>query len=261
MKDKYGMEFKFKDSNTKVGSGDVFGSHSEYVNILVTCDEMPDTDIQVYSGDGETFCDDLIALKYEDKAEELILEAAEEIYGGDPARVMLYHSSNVSELTLPADTSFEDFVLSGAIGWTEICTDDSKAPLDDFRRLVKLLQEKKINCNPTVFYFTDNSYTDISAEKPVGAVDYAKQICQLRLDQLCNVMDAKFNGSLMIYRQDMDNAYPTLEPAADETPDTYAAYFKPRSEKMESTMGDVSIVQVEMPDIPDIPTITEISGE
>lgn len=68
MNDRYKVNFREPEENTQRGSGDTFGRHSEAVNILLCCDELPGKKIEVFSRDGVEFYDDYICRKYEDQA-------------------------------------------------------------------------------------------------------------------------------------------------------------------------------------------------
>ena len=256
MNEKYGAKFTLSGDNTQLGSGNVFGRHSEYVNILVSCDEIPGKDIVVFSNDGEKFFDDYICMKFEDQAHQDILDIAEDIYFGDEPVVMMFsdnsRNTRMSDRELAADTTYEEFLRSGAIGWVEICVDDRSDQVNKFRTLAKTMIEKGINCEPTVYHFVDNSYTAVNKRNPAQSIDFRKGCGQIRLDGFVPLLDEEFNGKLMISGDMIDSVHDVpMEPAPDETADTYAAYFKTRdqneseaSESRRAFLEDTSLESV-----------------
>ena len=232
MNEKYGMKFTFADSNTQVGSGNVFGQHGGYVNILVTCDEMPGKTIQVFSGSGEKFYDDLICVKYEDRARQEIADLAQSIYGGDKPHVMIFSrsSSRLTDRELPADAAYDDMLRSGALGWVEICVDDREDELAKYRTLVRKMMDMGINCQPTVYHFTDDSeHSALDEYTSALSIGYEKKCGQIRLKGGEPLLSEAFDGMLKINGDNISADVP-LAPAAGETADMYAEYFMTREE-------------------------------
>ena len=275
MKKKYGYDFEYAGDNTALGSGDVFGRHSEYVNILVSCDELPDKKIQVFSGDGKDFADDLICVKYEDRAAEEIRELLKSIYGGDEPVIVLFGrgSTTIGAMDLPADSDYSDMLRSGGIGWVEICVDDRVDPIGKYRRLCNTLIEKGISCQPSVHHFLDTTYFAVDKNNSALGMDYMKKCGQLRVYK-GNLLDDDFDGTLMLFGDKTMTVKLPLVPPADEDISIYDDYFLSRGEweAREGSSGgttenvtaseqpEISIPETEKPEIPEIPDITAFNG-
>lgn len=232
MNSKYGYEFALAGDNTQLGSGDVFGRHSEYVNILLSCNELPGKNIEVFSNDGQKYFDDFICRKYEDRIAEDIKEIVDEVYDGDPPTVRVFGKNfgYISQMTLSADTDYDTMMKSGSVGWVEICVDDRDDEVNKYRRLAGILMEKEINCEPSVYHFTDYCYKDVSDAHPAEGIELIKKCGQVRLYGFEPLLDEEFEGKLMIRGDAGLQTEVPLEPAPDETEDTYAKYFKSREE-------------------------------
>lgn len=257
MNEKYGAEFEFKGSNTKVGSGDVFGRHSEYVNILVSCDELPGKDIEVFSNDGETYFDNYIVLKYEEQAIQLITDAANEIYGGDKI-VTEYYFSGDTTADMTTETTLEEALLSGVYDGIGFYTDDTDDMLGDYRRFIELLKERGINISPSVYYFDDDIYLT-SSKKMYDLVSF-DCICEMNLEQLCCVLDETFDGTLLVYRNatvsgiacGISENYPLVPPENGDD-EAFEAFMNIKGEKDDEdpftfTVEDHSFPEIDMPE-------------
>ena len=256
MNEKYDAKFTFKGSNTQVGSGDVFGRHSEYVNILVSCDDLPGKDIVVFSNDGEKYFDNYILLKYEEQAIQIMTDAANEIYGGDKIITEYYLSENTTA-DLTNDTTIEEALLSGAYNDIGFYTDDTDDILGDYRRFINLLRERGINIYPAVYYFDDDIY--LTSTKELYELVSFDCICEMKLNQFYCILDDRFDGTLMAYRSatacgitcGISETF-TLEPP--ENGDEAFEEFMSRTGKEEEkdpftvTVEDHSFPEIEMPE-------------
>lgn len=201
MNNKYGVEFTYDSDNTKEGSDGIFGKQDSYVNILVTCKQLPDIKIVVYSSDGSEFLDDLVPKKFEHQAQADLNLLAKTVFEGDKPTVKLYLNteSEMSKRNLPADTTYEDFLMSGALGFVDIYTDDCDAPLEDYRSLAGRLMGNEINCEPSVWYFADDSYTRIDEMNTVIDFDEPeKKLGQIRVSNGGCIFDEDFDGEITI---------------------------------------------------------------
>ena len=233
MRNKYGVEFTCDEKITKAGNDDASGEDDGYVDIFVTCKELPDIKIRVCSSDGDKFFDDLVPKKYEHQAQSDLQVLAKTVYTGDKPKVMLSLNAEneMAERTLPAETTYEDFKLSGALGLVEIYTDDSDAPLEDFRLLADRMAGNDMNCQPSVYYFGDNSYENITADKPGQAfVGNDKKMGHIGIKNGACIIDEDFDGEIMIdelYAMDADAVYLQLFNADSEDTAAYDAMFVP----------------------------------
>lgn len=237
MNQKYHAEFTVEEENPAADKDD-----EGYVDIYVSCKQLGDIMIRVSSSDGKTFLDDLVPKKYEHQAQSDIQLAAKTAFTGDKPKVMLSlnEENEMADRTLPADTTYEDFMLSGALGLVEVYTDDSDAPLEDYRKLVDLMASNNMNCLPSVYYFTDNSYENITRDAPAKVYDgNDKKLGHIRIKNDACILDEDFDGELMIddlYALDTDAVYLQLFPADNEDTAAYDAMFVPH----ESTSGSES---------------------
>ena len=241
MNDKYGVKFHSPEDNTTVGSGNVFGGHSEYVNIKLSCDELPGKKIIVFSNDGETYFDDYVSMKYEDRAHDDILKLADDIYEGDEPAVVLYQDKR-NDLT--ADMTYEDYMKSGGLDEVIICVDDRDDEVNKFRTLVKTMMKDGINCSPIVFYHVDYSYEGVDKNNyPPGTVNLYKKCGEMYLNGTETLLDDEFDNKIRIIGHGSLDDIP-LEPAPDETEETFEKYFMTRdeieSEESESRLNDLN---------------------
>jgi hypothetical protein len=233
MRNKYGVEFTYDEDSTKAITDGASDNKDEYVDVLLTCEKLPDLEIRVCSSDGDKFFDDLVPKKFEHQALSDIQLAAKTVYTGDKPKVMLLlnEKNEMADRTLPADTSYEDFLLSGALGLVEVYTDDSDAPLEDYRRLSNMLASNDINCKPSVYYFTDNSYEDITKDAPAKAYDgNDKKLGHISIKNDECILNEEFDGDIMIddlYALDTDAVYLKIFPADNEDTAAYDAMFVP----------------------------------
>lgn len=231
MNNKYGVEFTYDSDNTKKGSSGIFGKEDSYVNIIVTCKQLPDIPIVVYSSDGSEYLDDLVPKKYEHQAQSDLNLIAKTVFDGDvpTVKLSLNTENEMAERTLPAETTYEDFKLSGALGLVEIYTDDSDAPLEDYRLLADTMAGNDMNCQPSVYYFGDNSYENIAADKPGQAfVGNDKKMGHIGIKNDACIIDEDFDGEIMIdelYAMGADAVYLQLFNADNEDTAAYDAMF------------------------------------
>ena len=241
MNDRYGVKFHSPEDNTKVGSGDVFGRHSEYVNITVSCDGLPGKKITVFSNDGIQYFDDYVCMKYEDRAHDDILKLSDEIYGGDEPAVVLYPDLR-DDLT--EDMTYEEYMKSGGLDGVTICVDDRDDEVNKFRTLVKTMIKEGINCSPEVIYLADYCYEGVAKHNDApGTVDLKKQCGEMFLNGMKPVLDEEFDNKVRICGnggRSLDDI--PLEPAPDETEETFDKYFMTideyEKEKSESKLND-----------------------
>ena len=243
MNNKYGVQFTYDSDNTKEGSSGIFGKTDSYVNIIVTCKDLPGVPIIVYSSDGSEYLDDFVPKKFELQAQWDLNALAKKVFDGDKPTVRLSLNSEyeMNERTLPADTTYEQFKLSGALGWVDIYTDDSDAPLDDYRMLADALAYSEFNCEPSVWYFTDDSYTRIDENNTaLGFDEPEKKLGEIRIANDNCLLDEDFDGEIMIYRDDCDPIYLTLIPADAEDLEYYNSLFLPGGSEDAVTTSDNS---------------------
>ncbi|SFD28920.1 hypothetical protein [Ruminococcus albus] len=243
MNNKYGVQFTYDSDNTKEGSSGIFGKTDSYVNIIVSCKDLPGVPIIVYSSDGSEYLDDFVPKKFELQAQWDLNSLTKKVFDGDKptVRLSLNTEYEMKERTLPADTTYEQFKLSGALGWVDIYTDDSDAPLDDYRTLTDALAYSEFNCEPSVWYFTDDSYTRIDENNTaLGFDEPEKKLGEIRVVNDNCLLDEDFDGEIMIYRDDCDPVYLTLIPADDEDLEYYNSLFLPRSSEDALTTSDNS---------------------
>ena len=68
MRNKYGVEFTYDEDSTKAITDSASDNKDEYVDVLLTCEKLPDLKIRVCSSDGDKFFDDLVTKKFEHQA-------------------------------------------------------------------------------------------------------------------------------------------------------------------------------------------------
>jgi hypothetical protein len=264
LNEKYGTEFVYEADNIRPSKGNVFGGQETYVDMFVRCTELPEKQITVYSYDGEEFCDDYICMKYEDRLQVDFEEITDSIFDGDKPMVQFDSTKDgIKNPTLPPDTTYEEFLQSGVMGEMDIFTDDLEDPVGDYRKLLELLILKRVQCQPTVYWFSDDNYKDISQSGSFSYEAKESALCAMRFVNPEYTLDDDFSGEYEIWDLKGTNVTVPRNPPEDETEDTYAEWFQ-KSVETESvderftttikytidTIDPDSIV--EMPDLPDL---------
>ena len=119
-----------------------------YAEAFFSWNKYPDEEIFVYSDDGENFYSNCMYYERKDEANEYLAEFAKQIYSGDIyAYVDVVSPSRVFEdcKLVGGEYGIEELINGVLFADVSVYTYDSKDMLGDFRKLVKLLQDKGLN--------------------------------------------------------------------------------------------------------------------
>lgn len=183
---RYDIDLTYIDDHVKP-SGNVFGSRSEKLDINVKCDDLPDKVIEIYSADGKTFGSDYINKLYEDDTVSEIRSLAQEVYDDENIKVVI-DKSFVNDLD--TDTSLDGYLESGQIDFVMIMTTDSKDIEGDYAKYMDKMIERRINCSPSVYYFTEYVYGDDDVN--VALIDNGYKIGRMAPESIYSTLDENF---------------------------------------------------------------------
>ncbi len=196
IKRRYGIKLTYAGDADKSGSGNVFGSYSDALDIYAECKELPGKLIHIYSPDGFYFGSDYIPVKYEDDTKELVRSIAAEIYDDSNIRVngMTYIVNSLGR-----DTTMEEYLASGELEYVNICTTDNDDPEGDFAKLIDALIENGVNCKPQVYHFKEYVYG--SDDYNIQTTDMEYRLGKCLLSGIYPTLDDKFDkGYRFVYQ-------------------------------------------------------------